>query len=76
MKTGNVMHNIKTKVSTTTTTDYSLELSGDDIRRLLGIPPDARVSVHIPGGGDWSNQALDLNDRDTLDINWQEVDEA
>ena len=75
MKTINAINNLQTEASTITTTNYSLELSDADIKELLDVPLDARVTVHVPGGGDWSNQELNLSDRHTLDVKWQRVDE-
>lgn len=36
------------------------------------IPIDATLSVHVPGGGDWSNTDLELDERDRpLEIRWE-----
>jgi hypothetical protein len=45
-----------------------VHLTGKDIRKLLGLSDSTTVSVHVPGGGDWSNMDLDLDDEVTLDI--------
>ncbi len=68
-----LLDGLKIKTKTTTTTQHSLELSGAAIKRHLGIPNDARVKVSIPGGGDWSNTDLDLDNGTTLDIDWETV---
>jgi hypothetical protein len=43
-------------------------LTGKDIRQLLGLNSNVKITVHVPGGGDWSNTDLDLDDEVTLDI--------
>jgi hypothetical protein len=58
----------------------SVELSRDDILRLLsqivsGVPENASVTVHVPGGGDWSNMSLDLSHAPVY-ITWTEVEET
>lgn len=65
---------LKTETKTTTTSKHSLELSGADIKRHLGLPSNARIEVRVPGGGDWSNMDLDLNAGHTLDISWETVE--
>ncbi len=37
----------------------------DALKRVRDIPPDATVHVHVPGGGDFSNMDLDLDDNET-----------
>lgn len=44
-----------------------MNLTGADLRKALGLSDKARITVHVPGGGDWSNCDLDLDDY-TLDI--------
>jgi hypothetical protein len=61
----------KVSVESVVTTRYSLELSGADLKRQLAIPEDARVTISIPGGGDWSNSNLDLDDGHKIDIRWE-----
>lgn len=56
----------RAKKQTTVTETAEYELRDFDIRRLLGqeveIPPGASVKVwvEVPGGGDWSNEDLDM----------------
>jgi hypothetical protein len=40
----------------------SLEITADDIRQKFGLPPNAEVWVRVPGGGDWSNARLEIDD--------------
>ncbi|UFK26730.1 hypothetical protein [Roseobacter phage RDJL6] len=63
---------IRTETKTTTVKSHSIELSGAAIKRHLGIPNNARITVAVPGGGDWSNMDLDLDAGHTLDISWEE----
>ena len=37
----------------------------------LPIPDDADVCIRIPGGGDWSNELLDVNDDHPVTIDWE-----
>jgi hypothetical protein len=39
------------------------------------IPKDASVVVSVPGGGDWSNTDLDLNDH-PVTISWTVVEDS
>lgn len=45
-----------------------MNLTGADLRKALGLSDKVRITVHVPGGGDWSNTDLDLDDDTTLDI--------
>lgn len=60
----------KSRTSTTTTVETTIELSNRDLARLLtgyieswgfSIEHIQRVFVKIPGGGDWSNTDLDID---------------
>ena len=35
------------------------------------VPPDADVYIRVPGGGDWSNQKLSL-DEHNVEVRWTE----
>lgn len=40
----------------------------------ISVPDNARITMQVPGGGDWSNTAIELGDDvATLDINWEET---
>ncbi len=47
-----------TTVKTTTTRKTVVTYSADDLRLALVLPKDARIYVDVPGGGDWSNTEL------------------
>lgn len=44
-----------------TTTVEEREYSAEDIRNALCLPPGAMLYVDVPGGGDWSNTSLSLD---------------
>lgn len=35
------------------------------LRKHLSLPAEAEVFVRVPGGADWSNTDLDIDDKDT-----------
>lgn len=39
----------------------------------IDVPPDAEVFIRVPGGGDWSNQALSL-DEHNVQVKWEETE--
>lgn len=54
---------------------HSLTLTDEDLIALLNkagldIPDGAVVTVAVPGGGDWSNTDLHIEDYRTIDIDW------
>ena len=54
------------KTETTTVTTHTVTLSGKDIAgRIMDLLPNKpgrqwAIYVQVPGGGDWSNQRLDI----------------
>jgi hypothetical protein len=71
---------IETKVIRTETSK-SIELGEPELRRLLEaqgvvIPADATITVQVPGGGDYSNMSLDIDDRTPVVVAWTEVTET
>ena len=67
------------KVSTTTVRSIRIELSRQDILGFLkdfSIPRDAGVYVQVPGGGDWSNESLDIGDNCPVIVTWSERSES
>ena len=55
----------------TTHAVYRTELDGNQLRKLLGIPANARVYVQIPGGGDYSNTDMDIDSGFKLKLVWE-----
>lgn len=62
--TANAARRAKTKVRRTikTTVVTTQTFTATEIRAALGLPRNAVLSVHVPGGGDWSNDDLELGD--------------
>lgn len=57
--------------------DYSLRVNGTHLLEMLRacghvIPRDHRVKVEfvVPGGGDWSNTAVDVDDENPVVVSW------
>lgn len=65
---------------TTTVRERCIELTGDDIRGLLRdklgieIPASAKVSVMVPGGGNWANTDLEIDKDRPLEVVWTETE--
>jgi len=60
-----------------TTERHELRLSGEGIRGLLIhmgliIPERAEVRIYfeVPGGGDWSNTTIDIDDKRPVTVEW------
>lgn len=63
----------RTQVSRKTT--HRISLSGSDIYHLLrehglDVPDNASVVFCVPGGGDWSNVALDVDEENPVEVTW------
>lgn len=60
---------------------HTITLQGRDVVAMLrrdghDIPEKAVVTVTVPGGGDWSNMALNLDDADQpIEITWETREE-
>ena len=68
---------MKPKVQTTTERKIHFELSRIDVIAImrksgLDVPDDAQVAVDVPGGGDWSNTRLDVDQDSPLIVKWTE----
>lgn len=66
---------IKQRVVKTTTTDYHLTLDKKSIIKMLDntgitIPPNAVITFHVPGGGDWSNSVIDVDEEHPIHVSW------
>lgn len=46
-----------------------------DREHLDPIPPNAEVSVRVPGGGDYSNMDLSIEGSLVIDIRWDRKDD-
>jgi hypothetical protein len=69
------------KIRTETTTRRQIKLNGKTIIAMVNqelatsgdwpdIPANAKVKVWIPGGADWSNTDLDIDDHTLVEIEW------
>ena len=74
------MTDIKTTITTVTQTTRKcqIELTGEQIAQMLrnhpafsGIPANATISFHVPGGGDWSHMSIDIDDENPVYVEWK-----
>ena len=77
MKTGTVQKKTKKIVER----ECSLKLTGDQILEAIqekyGVPLNANIFLHVPGGGDYSNIDLDIDHETPIQIEWvEEVEET
>lgn len=67
----------KVDVEEQTTTISTVELTASDIRKLVGAPDNAEVFIEVPGGGDWSNSDLHVQDKkghsQLLRVKWKTI---
>lgn len=76
------MINFELKRSVTTTQRVTARITGKDLVDLINrelvangtpetdiIPKDAEVFVRVPGGADWSNEDLDI-DNHPIQVQW------
>lgn len=73
--------NVVTATKVSTESKMRVVLGDKAIRTLLThagiiIPAGATITVSIPGGGDYSNTDLDIDDRCPVVVAWTEVVEA
>lgn len=68
---------VKTKETTTVRMlkTHEHEISGECLRHMLSgllgkpVPSDAKITVHVPGGGDYSHSDLDINEH-PITVTW------
>ena len=73
------MANFKKYVTSVTTTKYELKVTREILLDALGIFDDGSVQVFfsVPGGGDYSNCDLDLDNKDmVVTVKYQTVEES
>lgn len=68
---------IEIQTTTTTLTRKTMKLTGTMIRQLLdvagfSVPDGASITVPVPGGGDWSNMDLDIDEDTAIEVTWTE----
>jgi hypothetical protein len=73
---------LKVRTHRSVKTTHKLLLDDIDVIRLLkdcGVIPEQTkeitVKIHVPGGGDWSNEDLFL-DNEPLIVEWTETEET
>lgn len=54
-----------------TTTHHTGLITGEDIRKAFDLPPQAKIIFDVPGGGDYSNTALSVEEH-PLRVEWKE----
>jgi len=52
--------------TTTVLTTTEIRISAAEIIEKFGLPAGTILTVHVPGGGDWSNEDLELDDRNQV----------
>ena len=69
---------IKISTTRTTLTTNEMRLNGEQLLDLIranlrfcNIPPDATVEFEVPGGGDYSNEAIAVQDGAPIVIRWR-----
>lgn len=68
----------KCSITTTTTSRKHYQISDQSIRDMLSmqgvnVPPEARIFIEVPGGGDWSNCSLGINEDCPINVCWEET---
>lgn len=68
-----------------TTVEREIHLNNEDLILAINqelksqgaavIPPEAEIYFSVPGGGDWSNTDIDIDDQCPIKIKWTEVTE-
>ena len=66
---------VQVQTTIETTKKMTCQVNGDNLLDLLSksgvkIPPGATVMFVVPGGGDWSGQAIDVTDENPVLVEW------
>lgn len=70
---GSRCHGFKATV-VSTKVRYERVITVDEIRRKFCIPDQAKVSIEVPGGGDWSGMELSIGDDiGHIKVSWEET---
>lgn len=56
-----------------TTRSYEGTITIRDLRAAFNIPANAKVTVHVPGGGDWSHCDLEIEEH-PINVSWDETE--
>jgi len=73
------MRKLAENVVVVTTRTHSLELTAEDIITLFrkagcDIPRGAKVEFKVPGGGDWSNTLIEVDNNSPVIVTWETTD--
>ena len=74
------MVQITTEEVKTVKTVRKVKLTKQQIIGLLNdaidyeVPNDAQVFIRVPGGGDWSNEDLDIEGSHGVEVLWEDFD--
>lgn len=67
----------RTKTTKTTYIDLTREQVADALRLAgFNLPDNADIFVRVPGGGDWSNTDLMIDDEITLQVTYTTTEET
>lgn len=66
------MENVNLDVHTTREERFSGRITASMIREAFNLPKDAEIFFSVPGGGDWSNTTLSV-DEYPIGTRWKRV---
>ena len=66
----------KSSMEITTVTKYHFSYTGKDLIEALDLPKDVRINVFvsIPGGGDYCNEDLEIDNDCTVNFTWERIE--
>ncbi len=72
---------LKRTAEVSTQTKHHVKLTGEGLRQLFAdagfkVPKHACIAVRVPGGGDWSNTNLEIDQDHVLEIWWIDVKDS
>jgi hypothetical protein len=67
---------VKMAATVTTARKFRVTLTAEHLLAMLAsqgqqIPDAATVSFHVPGGGDWSNTSIKIDEENPIYIEWK-----
>lgn len=68
--------NKKTEITKTAKLDAKFIRQAVEFSEDIDIPENADVFIMVPGGGDWSNMRLDVDNDNPVTITWKEREES
>lgn len=69
---------IRKRVTATVTGSTIREALNQELKAngsIVRIPADATVEFHVPGGADWSDTEIKIDDQHPIHISWETVEE-